>query len=64
MERRDLTLDAIVMMTNQDPQADLESQRPQPEGEQIPVRIGPNKDQTVKLGQIYPLRLKGNLLNC
>ena len=39
-ERRDSTQGVGVMMTNLDPRADFEEQRPQPEGEQILVQIG------------------------
>jgi hypothetical protein len=59
MEGRDLTRDAGVMMTNLDPREDFESQRPQPEGDQILVQIGPNKDQTVKFGANLPPWIKG-----
>jgi hypothetical protein len=62
MERRDLTRDAGVMMTNLDPRADFESQRPQPEGDQILVQIGPKEDQTVKIRVNLPPTIKGRLI--
>jgi hypothetical protein len=54
MERRDLIRDAGVMMTNLDPIADFEYQRPQPEGDHILVQIGLKEDQTVKIEANLP----------
>jgi hypothetical protein len=59
MERRDSTQGAGVMMTNLDPRADFEEQRPQPEGEQILFQIGQNTDQTVKVGANLPPPIRG-----
>jgi hypothetical protein len=62
MERRDMTRDAGVMMTNLDLRADFESQRPQPEGDQILVQIRPKEDHTVNIGANLPLVIKGRLI--
>ena len=62
MERRDLMRDAGVMMTNLDPRADFEYQRPQPEGDQILVQIGLKEDQIVKIGANLPPVIKGRLI--
>jgi hypothetical protein len=51
MERRDLMHEAGVMMTNLYPRAYFEEQKPQPEGDQILVQIGQQKDQPVKINQ-------------
>jgi hypothetical protein len=50
------------MMTNLDPRADFEYQRPQPEGDQILVQIGLKEDQTVKIGANLPPMIKERLI--
>ena len=50
------------MMTNLDPRADFEYQRPQPEGDQILVQIGLKEDQTVKIGANLPPAIKERLI--
>jgi hypothetical protein len=62
MERRDLIRDAGVMMTNLDPRVDFEEQRPQPEGDQILVQIGPKEGQNVKVGANLPPAIIGQLI--
>jgi hypothetical protein len=50
------------MMTNLDPRADFEEQRPQPEGDQILVQIGPKEGQNVKVGANLPPAIRGRLI--
>jgi hypothetical protein len=62
MERWELIHDARIMMTNLDPQADFEEQRPQPEGDQILVQIGPKEGQNVKEEANLPQAIRGRLI--